>query len=491
MDIRKFIQNIKEQKIIIDSFIIQYSASNPIETLKLIVYSKIENFYWSYVQKKENKKIDWIYADYPFDEPKLKPYFEKYPWIEIIEKYLLADLSYPPPILEHDSKIMNFIYENKFEEKRKIISVLKGKPEPLFCSFPADSFSFSLNQLKNSINHFTRINSFRSPKQPVKFDLIAGEYSYSFYGGEFLKNQFNPPYNELRNLIKENRLNESEILYLVFHLKQNHKSNQILQYTQSESIDIIPNFNLKNEFENDVIQTIKGNYATSEILTSVKSNGQRIDSKFTDFQAFCICKGLKDQNSLYNKFLKKNHTQDDTFKAHQIAMKTLEKYGREVIGFLLSLPELPFKCENFKTIFSVLDKAKSEGTQAPSITLNFKNSKDNTQEEISFSFLIENRNSYVNVMKVYNKTTKQNVMTISRNGLVVPQENTRIKGKNNNITPIIEFFYHITETEDGFKKAVFSYGIETGKCSICGRELTSKISKIKGIGPVCEKYFSQ
>ena len=58
MDIRKLIQNIKEQKIIFDSLIIQYSASNPIETLKLIVYSKIENFYWSYVQKKENKKID-------------------------------------------------------------------------------------------------------------------------------------------------------------------------------------------------------------------------------------------------------------------------------------------------------------------------------------------------------------------------------------------------------------------------------------------------
>ena len=71
MDIRKFIQNIKEQKIIFDSFIIQYSASNPIETLKLIVYSKIKNFYWSYVQKKEIKKIDWIYSDYPFDEPKL------------------------------------------------------------------------------------------------------------------------------------------------------------------------------------------------------------------------------------------------------------------------------------------------------------------------------------------------------------------------------------------------------------------------------------
>lgn len=52
MDIRKFIQNIKEQKIIIDSFIIQYSASNPIETLKLIVYSKIKIFYWSYVQKR-------------------------------------------------------------------------------------------------------------------------------------------------------------------------------------------------------------------------------------------------------------------------------------------------------------------------------------------------------------------------------------------------------------------------------------------------------
>lgn len=495
MDIRQFLQKIKEQTIKFDEFSTQYSANNNIEVLKSIAYIKIESFYWRYVEKMENKNIDdWRFFGGNFhihlNKPNLKHFFDKYPLTEIIEKYLPNDLVFPSPIFRN-RETLDYITENGLSEKKKIVSIMSGKKESLFCSFPTTLEGFNtLNKFKNVINEFTRINPYYITA-PIMFDIIGNDFSYTFYGGEFLKNLINPGYNELKDLTIEYDLSASEILYLIFNLKNLRQEKKYLnsQYLYNAATDVFPKFSLENEYENEVIETVKGNYAKDKILKIVICGEQEIKSEFTDFQAFHICKGIRNQNALYNKFLNKNHTLSDTYRAHKVSMETLKKYGREMVGFILSLPELPFKCDNFKKIFSVLDKAKIDGNQNPSVTLKFKNSK-NENKEISFSFFVEQGKSYANVMTVCDKNNKQEIMKISRNGLVVPKENTRNNGVNNNITPIIEFFYQMTETDEGFKNAVFSYGIETGKCSLCGRELTNTISKLKGIGPVCEKYFN-
>jgi Family of unknown function (DUF6011) len=152
----------------------------------------------------------------------------------------------------------------------------------------------------------------------------------------------------------------------------------------------------------------------------------------------------------------------------------------------LSIPPLPFKCSNFKILFSSLDKRRSQN-ENPVVRLKIKN-HENATEEIEYSFLMEENTKYINQIRVRNKTTNTELFDVNREGIVIPKENTRENGVNKNITPILQLFYRITENENGLKEAIFSYGIETGQCSICGRTLTDTVSKMKGIGPVCEKF---
>jgi len=37
--------------------------------------------------------------------------------------------------------------------------------------------------------------------------------------------------------------------------------------------------------------------------------------------------------------------------------------------------------------------------------------------------------------------------------------------------------------------AARAYGLRTGQCSICGRELTNAESRARGIGPICAERF--
>ena len=158
-----------------------------------------------------------------------------------------------------------------------------------------------------------------------------------------------------------------------------------------------------------------------------------------------------------------------------------------MIDFILSLPTLPFKCENYKLLFSILDNIRSKQiNQNPIIRLKLKN-QDGKEEEIEFSFYSVDNSIYKNQIRI--KKSNLNICDISRNGKVIPEENTIDNGRNKNITPILQFFYRITENTDGLNQAILSYGRETGKCSVCGKALEDERSIAKGIGPICEKYI--
>lgn len=357
--------------------------------------------------------------------------------------------------------------------------------------------------LKKSSNLLTYANT------NTIFALCANELEVNFYGGRFLtpskkiigsimyrfkessffKNNENIPENiyekDLNTIISQLNPYECLALLIVSNKLKDSKIEKLKKaYTISEKTK--KEFNEENPFEKDILETLKEDYANGIILKKISFENDFLESEFTDFQAFQICRGIKNKEHLYNKFDSNKHDDKDVFEAHYIAMKLLKDKGKNIINFILSIPPLPFKCNNFKILFSSLDKRRNQN-ENPVVRLKIKN-HENATEEIEYSFLMEENTKYINQIRVRNKTTNTELFDVNRDGIVIPKENTRENGINKNITPILQLFYRITENENGLKEAIISYGIETGQCSICGRTLTDNSSKVKGIGPICEQY---
>lgn len=252
----------------------------------------------------------------------------------------------------------------------------------------------------------------------------------------------------------------------------------------------IPNqeiFTKLNPYQEDIKAVLENNYANGKIIKTLYFKNQILESLFTDFQAFHICKGLKNQSYLHNKYQNNKQTEEDTFLAHSLANTLLKEKGKKMVDFVLSLPSLPFKSEQFQILFSKLDKIRLEGkNENPIIRLKIPNEKG-TEDEIEFSFYAIDGKKYIN--QIITKTKKSEVFSVTRNGTILPNENNLSNGKNLNITPILQLFYHISKSNENFNQAVISYGIESGKCSVCGRKLNDEKSKLKGIGPVCDKIL--
>lgn len=358
--------------------------------------------------------------------------------------------------------------------------------------------------LKKSSNLLTYANT------NTIFALCANELEVNFYGGSFpslskkvigsiiyqfkesnffFNNWYNFPENideyVLSLLISKFTPYQCLALLIVSNkLKAGNIEKLKKKYTISEITK--KEFNEKNPFEKDILETLKEDYANGIILKKISFENDFLESEFTDFQAFQICRGIKNKEHLYNKFDFNKHDDKDVFEAHSIAMKLLKDKGKNIINFILSIPPLPFKCDNFKILFSSLDKRRNQN-ENPVVRLKIKN-HENATEEIEYSFLMEENTKYINQIRVRNKTTNTELFDVNRDGIVIPKGNIRENGINKNITPILQLFYRITENETGLKKAIISYGIETGQCSICGRTLTDNSSKMKGIGPICEQY---
>ena len=322
--------------------------------------------------------------------------------------------------------------------------------------------------------------------------IIDNQYEINFRGGEFLTNWNLVSYKEFKDLHIEYNLNQSESLYLILHFDKLYSKQKTIGLLKRNTLfqnkeDFTKKFNIKNNYNEDILDTLKNEYGNGRVREIIDFEGKIIESQFSTFQAFHICKGLKNQRPLYNKYINNKFSQEDKFKAHQLANDLLKSKGKVMIDFILSLPTLPFKCENYKLLFSILDNIRSKQiNQNPIIRLKLKN-QDGKEEEIEFSFYSVDNSIYKNQIRI--KKSNLNICDISRNGKVIPEENTIDNGKNKNITPILQFFYRITENTDGLNQAILSYGRETGKCSVCGKALEDERSIAKGIGPICEKYI--
>ena len=351
-----------------------------------------------------------------------------------------------------------------------------------------------LEDLKSSGIKFIKfrdtINAITSSKNLKNWKLDSEMFSIDFTENRLFKNIWNDiTYREFKNLLDEENLNLSESLLLGNFIYKN-RFQQIVVNNRTENEDMIIHENIDNQFQEEIIDTLKDEYGKEKVLKEIQlPNGEILYSKFNDFQVFHICKGLRDQRPLYNRFLQDKHTEEDTIKAHKLVNKLLERDGRAIINFLLSLPSLPFRSDNYITLFSKLDNLKNNGNENPVIRLIIETV--NGMEKIEFSYYSENQTFYKNRIRISKRIKGRSlpVCDISRDGIVLPQENIQKEGLNKNITPILQLFYKLTQNEEGMNQAILSYGRETGECSVCGAELSNEESLRRGIGPKCESYL--
>lgn len=266
---------------------------------------------------------------------------------------------------------------------------------------------------------------------------------------------------------------------LVKELKEEKIPNTIVKEIPEFIVEDNP---FQTEFDKSIINT--DNFANRKIEKR-KIEDVEFDTIFSDFEAFALCAGLEDNHAKFiaRKFFKTTISpSEEIVEAHFLAMQALNKYGSTLLSFVLQLPPLPFKAFNATQIFSALDKRRML-QDYPKLRITFQN-ENNETEKIQISYYTVNENqgrvTNENYLMIKNKTTGKDLMKISRSGYIVVQKNAK------QIVPILQLFVRFYKNT---KNTILNYGLETGECSICGRELTDSKSIRRGVGPVCSSYL--
>jgi hypothetical protein len=333
------------------------------------------------------------------------------------------------------------------------------------------------NQKTIDIEAIAKVADIEEKQHTKRLSLICKELNISF---SFIQQSLKNFGIEVSNLNQRvDTKTEKLILEIVSGNTQANLSQ--LNSEKKSKQDLPVEFLVPNPFEKDVIKL-------NESLDRFNERPQRVISKenksietvFSDFEAFSICLGLEDRHykHIAREYFKNPKIDINVLEAHDIAMKALEKYGSELLSFVISLPALPFKAFDATQIFAAMDK-RSNFQDFPILRIVYKNDSGHN-EKIQIAFFAFNENNkrikHSDVLTIKNNTTGQTLMRITRDGRVCPENNAK------QIIPIIQLFHRFSKDT---KSAILNYGLETGECSICGRELTDALSLKRGIGPIC------
>lgn len=258
------------------------------------------------------------------------------------------------------------------------------------------------------------------------------------------------------------------------------------EFQVSSTSELPEDFSIKNPFEHEQQEIIsEGDRFSNRQKRTITFQESAVETVFSDFEAYTICMGIDNRHAKHiarNYFKTNEQIENELFEARNIAMSALDKYGGKTLTFIISLPPLPFKAVNATQIFSELDKRRKK-QDFPILRITLKNAK-NLTEKIQISYYAEKtekgRKRIDNVLTIKNRTTGQQLMRVSRSGIVIPENNAK------QIVPVLQVFVRFSKDT---KQTLLNYGLETGECSICGRELTDSESIRIGIGPVCRQYI--
>jgi hypothetical protein len=283
------------------------------------------------------------------------------------------------------------------------------------------------------------------------------------------------------------KLDEASIALVIEKLKakatNTPATRTVIKSVADLSTTNIPaEFERPNMFENEQLALIAPQEPFKDRQAVIrKFEAVEVETIFSDFEAFSICAGMEDRTArkmARRYFAEEDITEENLHYAHDAAMQVLKQKGPQLMSYLISLPPLPFQALNATQIFSEFDKRK-KSSRFPILRITYYNDAQK-REKIHIGFFgtpsPDGRVRHDNVLEVKNKSTGETLMKIARDGRVLPQAGAK------QILPGILLFIRFSQNVKDF---IVNYGLETGECSICGRELTDPVSIKLGIGPVC------
>jgi hypothetical protein len=161
-------------------------------------------------------------------------------------------------------------------------------------------------------------------------------------------------------------------------------------------------------------------------------------------------------------------------------MAALTRYGGHMLSYCLSLPPLPFKNAEVVRAFVMLQKIEKNN---PSISFLLADPYDaNDKNKYSISFGLKEIGGKIDREKIYLRNIRTNkvLAILNINGTV------KITGEQDFYRSQLNLFLTMLNNP---RNAFVTFGEATGICAICGKDLTTHASSIKGIGPVCAKIL--
>lgn len=243
-----------------------------------------------------------------------------------------------------------------------------------------------------------------------------------------------------------------------------------------------------------------------------------IKTHFEDWEAISLCAGITNYSKarqVWQKWQKGIDLTEDNFKlAHKIANDLRDNHGDEILNLLISCPPKPFQLDESIELFTQLDVSKDKiknpairflapknekfvkafyktfGVDTPEYVIqnDLKSGEyfKPNQYKFQISFWVEKRENKVinrntNLIVFRNVTTGQNLAHITRAGQFIPLENAYIP------KPVISLFFNVCKDT---KTYIINYGLDSGNCSYCDRELSNPRSIKNNYGKTCAKNNS-
>lgn len=210
-------------------------------------------------------------------------------------------------------------------------------------------------------------------------------------------------------------------------------------------------------------------------------NDTYYDSYFTKNQIIHLANGVGESqlNKLISKLQRtKNISNEEWLFLIQSIENLLTKYGPEKISDILETSPLPHTIGKVENIFNVINDL-SKNLQNPVIRLRNEGSV----------FIIE-------PLVIKNERFHQ-IITISQRDQIGKTRIVGHLGSNGHFyrniqfkAPIIPTIQLILKWNKNIHEAIAYFGLKTGECSICGRQLTDKTSIKIGIGPICRQNLN-
>lgn len=305
-EINSFIQKIKKQKILFKEFKVYLTEDNDLEFLKRSSSQILLNCYLTHIICSEFNLENWGYSWFRslfqnVGTEKEIEYDKLYETLEnqcdnfglnnkeqIFNKYDIHRIVKELKSHNENSSLKrgyidNFInsYDVHFQNIKKPLYF-----KEFFVLNNEDGFNVSA--LKKFINDVISYNFYisfdRENLKSYRLKLLIDDlYEIKFRGGEFLTNWNLISYKEFRDLHTEYKLNQSESLYLILHfdkLYSKEKTRAIIgkSSTIQDKDNFTKNFDVKNDYDKEILDTLKNEYGNGKVIEIINFEGMRIES---------------------------------------------------------------------------------------------------------------------------------------------------------------------------------------------------------------------